>query len=65
DYTFYQSSYAEDGLGGESSTFSVVRNSGRWLPYIASALLFLGLAGHFLAMLAAALKNPRAAKVRP
>ncbi|TFG81071.1 MAG: hypothetical protein E4H23_00270 [Chrysiogenales bacterium] len=65
DYTFYQSSYAEDGLGGESSTFSVVRNSGRWLPYIASALLFLGLAGHFLAMLAAALKNPRSAKVRP
>ncbi|MCJ7524306.1 MAG: cytochrome c biogenesis protein ResB [Candidatus Aminicenantes bacterium] len=65
DYTFYQSSYAEDGLGGESSTFSVVRNSGRWLPYIASALLFLGLAGHFLVMLAAALKKTRPGKVRP
>jgi len=59
-YTFYQSSYAEDSLGGESSTFSVVRNSGRWLPYIASALLFLGLAWHFLAMLASALKKAAA-----
>ncbi|HEX7502109.1 MAG TPA: cytochrome c biogenesis protein ResB, partial [Acidobacteriota bacterium] len=65
DYTFYQSSYAEDGRGGESSTFLVVRNSGRWLPYAASALLFLGLAGHFLAMLAAALKKPRPAKEPP
>jgi hypothetical protein len=59
EYTFYQSSYSEDGMGGESSTFSVVRNSGRWLPYIASALIFLGLAGHFLVMLAAALKRNR------
>jgi hypothetical protein len=65
EYTFYQSSYAEDGMGRESSTFSVVRNSGRWLPYIASALLFLGLAGHFLAMLAAALKKTRPGRVRP
>ena len=65
DYTFYQSSYAEDGMGRESSTFSVVRNSGRWLPYIASALLFLGLAGHFLAMMAAALKKTRPGRVRP
>ena len=60
-YTLYQSSYAEDARGGESSTFLVVRSSGRWLPYAASALLFLGLAGHFLAMLAAALKKPAAA----
>ena len=65
DYTFYQSSYAQDGLGKESSTFSVVRNSGRWLPYIASALLFLGLAGHFLVMLAAGLKKPRSTRVLP
>jgi len=65
NYTFYQSSYAEDGRGGESSTFLVVRNSGRWLPYAASALLFLGLAVHFLAMLAAALKKPHPAEERP
>ncbi len=51
-YAFYQSSYAEEEEGVESSTFSVVRNSGRWLPYAASALLFLGLAWHFLAMIA-------------
>jgi hypothetical protein len=65
DYTFYQSSYAEDGRGGESSTFLVVRSSGRWLPYAASALLFLGLAGHFLAMLGAALKKSHPASERP
>jgi len=59
EYTFYQSSYSEDGMGGESSTFSVVSNTGRWLPYIASAMLFLGLAVHFLGMLAAALKKSR------
>jgi len=64
-YTFYQSSYSEDARGGESSTFLVVRNSGRWLPYAASALLFLGLAAHFLAMLAAALKKPAPAKEPP
>jgi len=64
-YTFYQSSYAEDGRGGESSTFSVVRNQGRWLPYISSALLFLGLAWHFLAMLAAALKKSRSLRGQP
>jgi len=59
EYTFYQSSYSEDGAGGESSIFSVVRNSGRWLPYIASALIILGLAVHFLIMLVAALKMSR------
>jgi hypothetical protein len=64
-YTFYQSSYAEDARGGESSTFLVVRNSGRLLPYAASALLFLGLLGHFLPMLAAALKKPRPAEEQP
>jgi hypothetical protein len=64
-YTFYQSSYGEDGQGGEISSFQVVRNSGRWLPYAASALIFLGLAGHFLAMLAAALRKRSPAKEPP
>jgi hypothetical protein len=58
DYTFYQSSYSEDANGRESSTLSVVHNAGRWLPYIASILIFLGLACHFLIMLAAALRRP-------
>jgi hypothetical protein len=65
EYTLYQSSYGEDGLGRESSTFAVVRNWGRWLPYIASILIFFGLAGHFLGMLAAALKKPRSGKGQP
>jgi hypothetical protein len=64
-YTFYQSSYAEDGRGGESSTFQVVRNSGRWLPYAASALIFLGLTLHFLVMAAAAVKRELPARGRP
>jgi hypothetical protein len=41
-YTFYQSSYDESG-GLERSTFSVVRNRLRLLPYAASLLTFLGL----------------------
>jgi hypothetical protein len=58
-YTFYQSSYAEDDLHGASSTFAVVRNAGRWLPYISSALVFLGLGLHFICQLLAALKKSR------
>ena len=48
DFTFYQASYAIDGLGRELSTLAVVKNSGRMLPYIASLLTFAGLALHFL-----------------
>jgi hypothetical protein len=58
-YAFYQSSYEEDGPHGASSTFAVVRNAGRWLPYISSVLVFLGLVMHFLGRLAAALKKNR------
>jgi cytochrome c biogenesis protein ResB len=58
-YTFYQSSYGEDARHGASSTFAVVKNAGRWLPYISSALIFLGLALHFLSQLVAALKKSR------
>lgn len=53
EYTFYQSSYGEVSGQGEYSTFSVVRSVGRWLPYAASALLFFGLAVHFLGRLLA------------
>jgi hypothetical protein len=58
-YTFYQSSYGEDARHGASSTFAVVKNAGRWLPYISSALIFLGLALHFISQLLAALKKSR------
>ena len=57
-FTFYQSSYAEEGPQGVSSTFAVVRNAGRWLPYISSALIFLGLLIHFgIALVAFARKK--------
>ena len=50
DFTLYQSSYAIDQMGRESSTLAVVKNSGRILPYVASLLTFAGLAVHFLTM---------------
>ncbi len=68
-YAIYQSAYAEEAGGGESSTFSVVRGAGRRIPYAASALVFLGLALHFLTLAAAALRAKKrqaaAAEERP
>ena len=61
-YAFYQSAYAAGDDGVQSSTFSVVRNTGRWLPYAASALIFLGLAWHFLVLIASRRKEPLAAR---
>jgi len=45
-YTFYQSSYSQTG-GRRSSTFAVVENRGKWLPYVAGFLLAAGLLLHF------------------
>ncbi len=50
DYTFFQASYAIDSLGNEYSTFAVVKNAGRFLPYISSLITFAGLALHFFMM---------------
>jgi len=50
DYTFFQASYAIDSFGNEYSTFAVVKNVGRFLPYISSLMTFGGLAIHFLMM---------------
>jgi hypothetical protein len=47
-YTLYQASYAILEDGRESSTFAVVYNVGRLLPYVASVVTFLGLINHFL-----------------
>jgi hypothetical protein len=55
-YTFYQASYDIDAMGREYSTLAVVRNSGQVLPYIASLVVFLGLAFHFIV---AALRRKR------
>ena len=49
-YTLYQASYAVDETGREMSTLAVVKNRGRLLPYIASAIVSLGLLVHVLMM---------------
>jgi len=46
-HTLYQASYAEFEGGQEASTFAVVKNYGRLLPYVASVVAFLGLLNHF------------------
>lgn len=56
DYTVYQSSFSEDE-GVPVSTFAVVKNGGRAVPYAASFLLFLGMLIHFGAMLAARMRK--------
>lgn len=50
DYTLYQASYALDQNGREYSTLAVVKNAWRLMPYIASFVVFFGLAIHFLSM---------------
>lgn len=47
-YALYQSSYAVDNAGRESSTLAVVKNAGRLLPYLATFVTFAGLAAHLL-----------------
>lgn len=48
DYTVYQASYGDDSFGRETSTFAVVKNPTRLLPYIASILVSFGLFLHVL-----------------
>ncbi len=50
DYTFFQTSFAEE-LDGEISTLTVVKNPGRLLPYISCLIVGLGLVLHFILML--------------
>lgn len=52
-YTLYQSSYREDPRSGaQFSTFSVVHNYGRLIPYVSTGVVVLGMVLHFLLMLA-------------
>ena len=51
DLTFFQSSYYIAPDGAEYSIFSVVKNSGRLLPYVSSLFIFVGLIIHFIMML--------------
>ncbi len=46
-YTFYQSSYSEEGAQ-KTTVLSVVRNAGRLFPYISSLIMSAGLLLHLL-----------------
>ena len=46
-YTFYQSSFDQQN-DIEITVLSVVKNSGRAFPYIASLIIFIGLLLHFM-----------------
>jgi len=58
-HTFYQASYMIASDGSEYSTFAVVRNVGRLIPYIAILLTGLGLVNHFLIKLVLAMRKNR------
>ena len=50
-YTFYQSSYRDLPGGRETSTLAVVKNYGRLMPYIATAVTVIGMIIHFTGLL--------------
>lgn len=50
-YTLYQASYMEEPDGAEWSTFAVMHNYGRMIPYISSGMVGFGLAWYFVVML--------------
>ena len=57
NFTFYQSSFSSTPGGRESSTFSVVKNSARTLPYIATGATAFGMMLHFIIVLIRRLKR--------
>jgi hypothetical protein len=59
DFTFYQSSYQDNG-GRMLSTLAIVRNPARILPYFAGILIAAGLIFHFLAKFAGSIRRKRA-----
>ncbi len=56
-FTFYQSSFSSAPGGLEVSTFSVVKNYGRLMPYIATGVTVVGMLLHFTGMLIIRLKR--------
>jgi len=56
-HTLFQSSFSILDDQRETSTFAIVRNRGRLLPYVASIVTFLGLALHFGLQFRPARKN--------
>lgn len=67
-YTFFQASFSQERNGTERSTFAIVTNPGRLLPYISSLTVFGGLLIHFLVIFVgyarkqSALGSPASAK---
>lgn len=51
DFTFYQSSFSSAPGGREISTFSVVQNYGRLMPYVATGATVIGMTIYFTALL--------------
>ena len=47
-FTLYQASYEFDATGAAYSTLAVVRNRGRLVPYVATAIIGVGLIVHFI-----------------
>ena len=47
-FTFYQASYEFDATGAAYSTLAVVENRGRLVPYVATAIIGIGLIVHFI-----------------
>lgn len=47
-FTFYQASYSQDDQGEYHSVLSVNQDPGRWLKYLGSLILVLGLLIHYL-----------------
>lgn len=58
-FTFFQSSYQELPGGRESSTLAVVKNYGRLMPYIATAVTVIGMLLHFSGLLLTRLTRPK------
>jgi len=64
DFTFYQSSFSSAPGGREISTFSVVQNYGRLMPYIATGATVVGMMIYFTAMLFARLHRKPAGEAQ-
>lgn len=60
-FTFYQASYLTAPDGREASTFAVVRNHGRLMPYVATGVTVGGLLLHFLGQLMLRMQRARRA----
>jgi len=58
-YTFFQASFSQERSGAERSTFAVVTNPGRLLPYISSLTVFGGLLIHFLVIFVGFIRKER------